>query len=209
MTVAGSETTALVPFTDLLLDEVNIKTVEFTDELKEYATFVLQPKGAALGPRLGKEVQNVFLAAKNGEWTLNDDGTIDIASHNLAPNEFDLSLEPVEGIAAASLESGNAVVILNTTVTKDLQQEGIARDVVRHIQQARRDADFIVTDRIQLWLDANEQVLDSIREHEDWISGQVLATNIYYGPEIKEETTAPLQVINIEGAKVTFALLLV
>ena len=93
------------------------------------------------------------------------------------------------------------MVVLDTTVTEGLAREGLARDVVRHVQQARRDADLVVTDRILLWLDGDATMLDAVRDHEGWVAGQVLATGITYGPA----DDAPSTTVAIVGAEVTLA----
>ena len=201
LTVAGPGGNVLSGFVDLLVDEVNVKSVEFTDDLGTYARRVLQPRGSMLGPRLGGEVQAVFASARSGDWVLAEDGTAIVAGHQLSADEFDLTLESREGVTSAALASGNAVVVLDTTVTDDLAREGLARDVVRHVQQARRDADLVVTDRILLWLDGDATMLDAVRDHEGWVAGQVLATGITYGPA----DDAPSTTVAIEGAEVTLA----
>ena len=201
LTVAGPGGNVLSAFVDLLVDEVNVKSVEFTDDLGTYARRVLRPRGSVLGPRLGGEVQAVFASARSGDWVLAADGTATVAGHQLSADEFDLTLEALEGVTSAALASGDAVVVLDTTVTEGLAREGLARDVVRHVQQARRDADLVVTDRILLWLDGDTTMLDAVRDHEGWVAGQVLATGITYGPA----DDAPSTTVAIEGAEVTLA----
>jgi isoleucyl-tRNA synthetase len=158
-----------------------VKSVEMTDDLEAHATFRLQPDGRVLGPRLGGGVQAVFAAARAGEFTHNDDGTVGVAGETLRPDEFVLALESPEGVTAAALGSGDGVVVLDTGVTPELESEGLARDVVRHVQQARRDADLVVTDRILLWLDGDKALIDAVRAHEAHVTGQVLATEVLYG----------------------------
>ena len=181
LTVAGTDSEALAGLTDLLVDEVNVKAVHLTDDLEGHATFTLRPDGKALGPRLGGDVQAVFAAARSGDFSLNDDGSVEVAGHTLSADEFDLALESPEGVAAAALGSADAVVVLDTEVTPELAAEGLARDVVRQVQQARRDADLVVTDRIILRLGGDETVLDAVRTHTDYVAGQVLATELNLG----------------------------
>tara|TARA_B100001971_G_scaffold40425_1_gene35505 strand:- start:18806 stop:21457 length:2652 start_codon:yes stop_codon:yes gene_type:complete len=181
LTVAGTDSEALAGLTDLLVDEVNVKAVHLTDDLEGHATFTLRPDGKALGPRLGGDVQAVFAAARSGDFSLNDDGSVEVAGHTLSADEFDLALESPEGVAAAALGSADAVVVLDTEVTPELAVEGLARDVVRQVQQARRDADLVVTDRIILRLGGDETVLDAVRTHTDYVAGQVLATELNLG----------------------------
>ena len=181
LTVAGADSEALAGLTDLLVDEVNVKAVHLTDDLEGHVTFTLRPDGRALGPRLGGDVQAVFAAARSGDFSLNDDGTVDVAGHTLSGDEFDLALESPEGVAAAALGSADAVVVLDAEVTPELAAEGLARDVVRQVQQARRDADLVVTDRIILQLGGHEAVLDAVRIHRDYVAAQVLATELNLG----------------------------
>ncbi|MED5220566.1 MAG: isoleucine--tRNA ligase [Actinomycetota bacterium] len=182
LTVAGADSEGLADLVGLLVDEVNVRSVKLTDDLERHARFVLRPDGSALGPRLGGDVQAVFTAARSGNYERNDDGTVTAAGHVLAAGEFELGLESPDGLTAASLGSGDAVVVLDTEVTDELAREGLARDVVRHVQQARRDADLVVTDRIRLAVDGDEAVVDAVRTHEDHVSAQVLAVEVVDGP---------------------------
>lgn len=181
LTVAGADADTLAPFTALLAEELNVKTVELTDQLDGHATFVLRPNGKVLGPRLGGEVQSVFRAAKAGEWDANDDGTVSCAGYELAPAEFELALDAPEGQATAALRTNDAVVTLDTEVTPELAAEGLARDVIRAIQQARKDEALRITDRIDVVVDAPAEVAEAVTAHTDQIAGQVLATSLALG----------------------------
>ncbi|MEM9465313.1 MAG: isoleucine--tRNA ligase, partial [Actinomycetota bacterium] len=182
ITVAGRDASTLEPFTELLRDELNVKDVHVTEEIGTLATFVLRPDGKALGPRLGKDVQAVFGAARSGEWTANDDGTVEVGGHTLQADEYELALESPEGVVAAALRSNDAVVTLDTDVTPELEAEGLARDVVREIQTARKTEDLVVTDRIDVWIDvASDAATAAIETHEAYIAEQVLATSITLG----------------------------
>ncbi len=181
ITIAGHGVALLEPFLNLMADEVNVKTVELTEDLEEHGTFVLRPDGKALGPRLGGAVQTVFKAAKAGEWTQGNDGTVTVGGHVLQHEEYELALHPLDGVCAASLRGNDAVVVLDTTVTPDLEAEGIARDLVRKVQDARKTEALQVTDRIDLWVDAlPPATLAAVRTHERYIADQVLATSISY-----------------------------
>ncbi len=203
LTVAGADAESLADLVHLLVDEVNVKSVEMTDDLEAHATFRLQPDGRVLGPRLGGGVQAVFAAARAGEFTHNDDGTVGVAGETLQPDEFVLALESPEGVTAAALGSGDGVVVLDIEVTPELESEGLARDVVRHVQQARRDAGLVVTDRILLWLDGDAALLDAVRAHEAHVAGQVLAAEVAYGPSVDAIHTAG---VAVEGHALTLAI---
>ena len=177
-TVAGAGAGAIEPFASLLADEINVKAVHFSDDVADYGSFRLQPNGRVLGPKLGKDVQIVIKAAKAGEWTANDDGTVTVEGHVLSPDEFSMALQPLEGVAAAPLPGNDAVVALDIDVSAELQAEGFARDIIRVVQQERRDAGLDVTDRIRLTLGMSEDLAGSIAPHLEFIASQVLATAI-------------------------------
>ncbi|CAN5556418.1 isoleucine--tRNA ligase [soil metagenome] len=180
LTVAGPDTAALAPFADLIVDEVNVKAVDFATDVSDYGTFVLRPDGRVLGPRLGGDTQKVMAAARVGEWRAGDGGSVEVAGHVLGPGDFELALQPSEGEAIAALRSNDTVVVLDTDVTAALAAEGTARDLVRMVQQARKAADLDVTDRIALRLSLPEPVAAAVIAHERHLADQVLATSVHY-----------------------------
>ena len=177
--VAGAGSEDLASLADLLADEINVKSVVLTDDLEAHASLVLKPNGAVLGPRMGGAVQEVFKAARSGDWTRNDDGTVTAAGHVLPSGSFDLAVEASGGGAAAGLASGDAVVVLDTAVTPELEAEGWARDAVRVIQDCRRLDGYVVTDRIKvsLALSSAEQAA-AVDQWRDYVAEQVLATDL-------------------------------
>ena len=181
LTLAGDGAASVDGLSHLIADEVNVKSVEFSDDLASFAEFSLQPNGSVLGPRLGGDVQKVFGAAKQGAWTQNDDGSIDIAGHTLSVDEYTLNVKPADGVTAAALPSNDAVVVLDTFVTPELEAEGLARDIVRAVQEARKTEDLVVTDRITLTLDLSEQGKAAVQAMEGYVAEQTLATTINYG----------------------------
>ena len=158
LTVAVSGADALGQFEDILRDELNVKSVrvvELTDGLgEEYGiTRRLAVNARAAGPRLGKQVQHVIRGAKAGLWA-EEDGVVVVDGVALEPGEYDLTLEAggvAEGTAIALLPRGG-FVLLDTVTTPELEAEGLARDVIRAVQDARRAAGFEVSDRIALQL---------------------------------------------------------
>jgi isoleucyl-tRNA synthetase len=181
LTLAGASADGVAALQHLIADEVNVKSVEFSDDLSSFAEFSLQPNGKVLGPRLGGDVQKVFGAAKQGAWTQNDDGSIDIAGHTLTEEEYDLNVKPADGVTAAALPSNDAVVVLDTELTPELEAEGVARDIVRAVQEARKTEDLVVTDRIALTLDLTPEAAAAVQAMEAWVGEQTLATTITYG----------------------------
>ncbi len=175
VTVAGPKTDAIGPFVDLLTDEINVKAVELTNEVETFGTFRLRPNGRVLGPLIGGDVQKVIKAAKAGDWTLNDDGSVTVAGHTLVEDQFELALDPTDGVAAAALPGNDAVVVLDTELTEELEAEGLARDLVRLVQQERKDRELNVVDRIRLETNLPTDLQAALAPHFDWIASQVLA----------------------------------
>jgi isoleucyl-tRNA synthetase len=179
LTVATPDAAALEPFADLVADEVNVKRVTFTSDVSAYCEQVLTVVPRALGPRVGGAVQQVIRAVKAGDWSLVDGAPV-AAGVTLQEGEYELRMVAADVQHSAPLPDG--VVVLDTEVTPELAAEGLARDVVRVVQQARRDADLNVTDRITVTLDAPDEVVAAVRAHERFVAGEVLAEGVSFGP---------------------------
>ncbi len=130
-----------------------------------------------IGPRLGADTQDVIRAVREGRWVAEDDGVV-AGGHRLDPGEFVLTLQTDDDTASATLSSGVGVVVLNVDVTPELEIEGQARDLVRMIQQARRDRDLAVTDRINLRIKGDERWALVVRTHEQFIAAETLAVSL-------------------------------
>jgi isoleucyl-tRNA synthetase len=184
LTVAAADADALGPFLDIVADEVNVKDVVLTDDVAGYGRFEIAVNARACGPRLGGDTQKVIRAVKAGEWEARADGTVVAGGIELLPGEFTERLVPAADagadIAVAALPNNSGLVVLDRTVTPELAAEGTARDVVRVVQQARRDAALDVSDRITLTVDGPQPVLDAVRAHENFLAGEVLATAVRY-----------------------------
>jgi len=163
---------------EIVLQEVNVKQSSITSvaHIKEYATLKLSINSAVLGKRLPEKMKQILPASKKGEWK-NIDGHVEIAGEKLLPSEYILQLEPKPEYKdrAQALSTNDALVILDTTITPELEAEGIARDLVRMIQQARKDADLNVSDRIDLHLDAPESIADALKTHANYVMEQTLS----------------------------------
>jgi isoleucyl-tRNA synthetase len=181
LTVATPEAPALAGFAELLKDEVNVKDVAFTDDVAAYCEQVLTVVPRALGPRVGKQVQQVIKAVKAGEWELAGGAPV-AAGVTLLPGEYELKLVAADAENSAPLAGGAGVVVLDTAVTPGLLAEGVARDVIRVVQQARRDAGLDVSDRIALVVDASDEVRAAVEAHTEFVAGETLATSLTFAP---------------------------
>jgi isoleucyl-tRNA synthetase len=177
LTVATPHADALRPFAELVADEVNVRQVELTDDVAAVAGQVLQVLPAAVGPRLGPHTQDVIKAVRAGDWTLEGDRVL-AGGHWLEPGEYTLTLVAEGDRPGTTLAGGTGVIVLDVELTPELEQEGRARDVIRLVQQARRDADLAVTDRIRLTVTAAPVWIDAIRTHEELVAGETLAVEV-------------------------------
>ncbi|MDY7105059.1 MAG: isoleucine--tRNA ligase [Actinomycetota bacterium] len=199
LTIAGPAAEAVEPLAALLRDEVNVKEVRFSDDIGAFGSFVLRPNSRVLGPRLGPATQVVIKAAKAGDWSSNDDGSVTVGGHTLDDGEFELVLETGDGQAAAALRGNTSVVSLDVDVTPELAAEGTARDLVRLVQQARRDAGLKVSDRITLTLALPDDLRSTIAPHEGYLADQVLATSVVH-TDAEQPTTCML-----DGREITLS----
>jgi isoleucyl-tRNA synthetase len=177
LTVGHPAAISLAPYADLIRDEVNVKEVDFTADPARLGTFELAVNPRVLGPRVGAKVQEVIKAVKAGNVTRSGDSVI-AAGVELEAGEYDVRLVAADPESTAALPGNTGLVALDTVVTPDLAAEGTARDVVRIVQQARRDAKLVVTDRIRLTVGADGSVADAVRTHMGFIAGETLATEL-------------------------------
>ncbi|MFJ4225750.1 isoleucine--tRNA ligase [Microbacterium sp. NPDC089695] len=164
LTVVSPLADTLGQFEDILREELNVKAVELVAQSDTTAvdygiSHRLSVNARAAGPRLGKNVQTVIKAAKAGDWS-EAGGVVTAGGIALEPSEYDLVLETSgrpEGEALA-LVPGGGFMLLDTATTPELEAEGLARDVIRAVQETRKNAGFDVSDRIALVLDFADEV---------------------------------------------------
>ncbi len=180
LTVVGADIGGFEP---IVADEVNVKQVRLVAaDSEEAASYGVAQKltvnARAAGPRLGKDVQVAIKGSKSGDWEVRPDGTVVSGGLELVEGEY--TLETVAGAAddrtAVGLLPGGGFVVLDTVVTPDLAREGLARDLVRAVQQARKDSGLEVSDRIRLVLGGTAAVVEAATAHEQLIAGETLAT---------------------------------
>ncbi|KDN16899.1 isoleucine--tRNA ligase [Amycolatopsis rifamycinica] len=181
LVVAAADADSMAPFADILRDEVNVKAVELTTDVAAHGGFEVAVNARAAGPRLGKDVQTVIKAVKAGDWSFQG-GAVVAAGIALQEGEFERRLVAKGGGAAAELPGGSGLVLIDTQVTPELAAEGLVRDLVRVVQQARRDAGLDVADRIDLTVDGPADVVEAARAHEEFLASETLATSVTHGP---------------------------
>ncbi|NCU81263.1 MAG: isoleucine--tRNA ligase, partial [Acidimicrobiia bacterium] len=131
LTVATQNSAALKAFEDIIKDEVNVRSITFSDDVSSVAEFELQVVPSVVGPRLGANTQAVIKAVKKGEWTRQGD-VVTVGGIDLNPGEYQLKLVPKASGASAALGDSAGVIVLDIELTAELEAEGVAHSVVGH-----------------------------------------------------------------------------
>jgi isoleucyl-tRNA synthetase len=179
--------------------------VAFAEDLEAYGTFRLQVDAKALGPKLGKQMKDVLAATRSGDWKLEGDKAV-AGGVTLDAGEYVLQLQPKVGFTAAALSTNDVVLVLDTEVTPELEQEGTARDFVRLVQQARKDAGLHVSDRIVLSVEADDVAKAAFEKHATYIAEQVLADTVSYAAAAAGAYAAEGKVGSDGGSTIRLAL---
>ncbi len=172
---------------ELVRSELNVKELEFVSEEGELVTYSVKPNFRTLGPRFGKAMPQVAAAvaaldpshvAEAIEGARRIGINVDGAEHALEPADMTLVMEPLDGYEVEA-EAGRAVA-LALELDDELLREGLAREIVHAVQNARKRAGLDVSDRISLTLSGDAGLVEAARSHQDYIAGETLATTVAY-----------------------------
>ena len=184
VTVVGENPHQLEAYASLIADEVNVQNVALADIASAHGEQFgvsqrLTVNARAAGPRLGKNVQQAIKGSKSGDWSVDANGVVTAGGLELVDGEYTLDMvvdaDKAGANTAAAMLPGGGFVVLNTEVTPELAAEGLARDVIRAVQQARRDADLDISDRISLTITGDDEVWAATVAHQDLIMRETLA----------------------------------
>ncbi len=181
LTVTAPDAARLAPYVDLIADEVNVKSVALTEDEEGVASRHLTVVFKVAAPRLGPATPAAAAAAKRGDWELLDGGRARVGDSTLEPGEFEMRVQPVDEATTRALAGAAGLVMLDLGVSDELLVEGRARDLVRAVQQLRRDLGLHVTDRIRLEVAGDDRVMAAVDAHRAWIEDQVLALDTVIG----------------------------
>ncbi|HJD55847.1 MAG TPA: isoleucine--tRNA ligase [Rickettsia endosymbiont of Pyrocoelia pectoralis] len=174
ITIISKNNSKLKDFEALIKDEINVKSVIYRDDLENYAAKKLSINFPILGKRLPAKMKDIIAASKKNEWEATGSGLV-ICGETLNNEEYKLVLEPYAHIkGASSFANNSSLLVLDLELTPELIEEGIARDLIRFIQQTRKDADFAITDRILIELTSEFDLSKIIEAYGEFIKEQTL-----------------------------------
>lgn len=182
---------------EIIANELNIKNVEFSQAEDEYVRLFALPNSPILGKRFGKQFAEVrkFITNLSAQElrALELNGSVKFADESISLSEVILKREPVAGLDV--LSNGNISILLDTTLTPELLEEGIAREVINRIQQTRKELDLHVSDRIKIEYAACDKISQAIVNHLEFIKGETLSVlltravdNLPHKHEIDEQS---------------------
>jgi isoleucyl-tRNA synthetase len=184
---SDAEREAIERLAGVVSSELNVKELDFVRSEAELVSYRVKPNYRSLGPRFGKDMPQVAAAIEALEPTAiaaaidhGEEVGIQVGGkdHTLGADDLNLVMEPLEGYEVEA-EAGHAVA-LELDLDDELRREGLAREVVRAVQEARKQAGLEVSDRISLELGGDDELLEAAREHESYIAGETLATSVGY-----------------------------
>ncbi|MBN4650751.1 isoleucine--tRNA ligase [Corynebacterium diphtheriae] len=176
VTVALPESARLADFADIIRDEVNVKEVALTSDVDSVGRFDVVVNAKVAGPRLGKDVQRAIKAVKSGNYERRGDAVV-ADGIELVAGEFTERLVAADPDSTTQIDGVDGLVVLDMTLTEELEAEGWAADVIRGLQDARKASGFEVSDRIEVKLVVPEEKREWALRHTDMIAGEVLATS--------------------------------
>jgi len=192
-----AERAAIEARAGLVTAELNVKELDFVSDESELVSYAVKPNYRSLGPRFGKRMPQVAAAVE----ALDPKHVADVMAqgigvgisiegdeHMLVPDDLTLALQPLDGYEVEA-EAGHAVA-LQLELDDELRREGLAREIVHAVQNARKAAGLDISDRIDLQLGGTEELIAAAKEHEPYIATEVLATSVSYDAG----ETAPVRV---------------
>ncbi len=175
-------------YVEIIEDELNVKDVEFVDDVRNFTSYSFKPQLKTVGPKYGKQLGNIRKALSEIDGnaamdTLKAEGALkfDFGAEPVVLTEEDLLIEMAQTEGYVSEGDNYVTVALDTHLTPELLEEGFVREIVSKIQTMRKEAGFEVTDHINVYQDNNDKLADIIKKYADTIKGEVLADHIFLG----------------------------
>ena len=175
-------------YQEIIEDELNVKKVVFTDEVRDFTTYTFKPQLRTVGPKYGKQLGGIqkYLGSVDGNDAmdiLKEKGalTFDVDGTEVSLAEEDLLIDMKQKEGYVTEADNTVTVILDTNLTDELIEEGFMYEVISKVQTMRKDSGFEVMDHIKVYINGNDRVADVVKKNENAISVKVLADEIVYG----------------------------
>ena len=175
-------------YKEIIEDELNVKTVTFTQDVRNFTSYSFKPQLKTVGPKYGKQLGGIkaYLTELDGNTamdTLNEQGALkfDVNGEAVELTKEDLLIEMVQMEGYVSENNNKLTVVLDTNLTEELIEEGNVREVISKIQTMRKEADFEVMDKITVYVDKNDVYADIINRNKDYIMSEVMADGVVVG----------------------------
>ena len=193
-------------YKEIIEDELNVKEVEFTNDVRAYSSYSFKPQLKTVGPKYGRLLGKIKQALSEVDGNtamdeLNEKGqlTFDFDGETVELTKDDLLIEIAQTEGFESGNDGDITVVLDTNLTPELIEEGFMREIISKIQTMRKEAGFEVMDKITVYSDGNDKIAELISKNEDTVKNDVLATEIITG-----KIEGYSKEWNINGENVTF-----
>ena len=177
-------------YQEIIEDELNVKEVVFTDDVRDFTSYTFKPQLRTVGPKYGKQLGGIqkHLAALDGNAAmdeLNADGALkfDVGGVAVELTKDDLLIDMAQKEGYVSQEDNRMTVVLDTNLTPELVEEGFVYEIISKIQTMRKESGFEVTDHIRVSINGNDRLSEIARKNKDAISGKVLADELTSGAE--------------------------
>ncbi|MDR1426117.1 MAG: DUF5915 domain-containing protein [Rickettsiales bacterium] len=178
VTVIAEKTDDLEELSSIIMEEINVKSIEFLNNVKDFSNNRLVLNFQRLGARVDSKMPELIKAAENNRWEITPAGTLKICDFELTKDDFSTQLRSREA-NTFPVANRNILIKLDLRVTEELRCEGLARDLVRIIQQFRKDSNLNITDRIELFLRTGyAPLIKSLEIHRKYIEEQTLAKSL-------------------------------
>ena len=191
-------------YIDIIADELNVKNVEFTDDVRNFTTYTFKPQLKTVGPKYGKQLGAIkeYLANIDGNEAMDKlnagENLVFDANGPVELSKDDLLIEMTQMEGYVSQNDNNITVVLDTNLTEELIEEGFVREIISKVQTMRKEADFEVMDMITIYVDKNDKIVDIIKKNKDMIMSEVMAKDVVCG-----EADGYVKEWNINGESVT------
>jgi isoleucyl-tRNA synthetase len=196
-------------YADIVTDELNVKAIEFTDDVRAFTNYTFKPQLRTVGPKYGKLLGGIkkFLGTVDGNRAmdeLNESGAIrfDVNGESVELGRDDLLIDTAQTEGFVTQQNGSLTVVLDTNLTPELIEEGFVRELVSKIQTMRKEAGFEVQDHIDVFESGNEKIRSILEKYESQLKKEVLAESVTYG-EADEDASRKEWTVN--GERVVLA----